>query len=130
MAHPVIHFEIGCKDLSSTSRFFSQVFGWKTEPYGSAEMIQTGAEEGIQGHINALGHEPHQYVLFYIQVDDLEACLATIEAAGGKTVVPPSEVPGAGHFAWFSDPGGNTLGIWKPLSQSGRLGKPASAIEV
>ena len=118
MTNPVVHFEIGCKDMASTSQFFKDVFGWKTEAFGGAEMIQTGSEEGIQGHINSLGHEPHQYTTFYIQVDDIDATLSSIEKAGGKTIIPQKEVPGAGHFAWFADPGGNSLGLWKPMAHS------------
>ncbi len=35
-------------------------------------MIDTQADgAGIGGHISALGHEPHNYVTFYAQVNDL-----------------------------------------------------------
>ena len=118
MTNPVVHFEIGCRDLDSTTEFFTKVFGWKTETFEGARMINTGSSEGVQGHFTSLGHEPHQYTTFYIQVDDPAATLAAVEAAGGKTVVPPREIPGAGHFAWFSDPGGNTIGLWKPMGPS------------
>jgi hypothetical protein len=30
-----------------------------------------------------------------------------------KTLVPPVEIP-TGTFAWFADPEGNTIGLWKP----------------
>ena len=39
-------------------------------------MIDTGSDQGIPGHINSLGHEPHHYVTVYAQVDDLDACPA------------------------------------------------------
>jgi hypothetical protein len=38
-------------------------------------MISTGQSVGIQGHISSLGHEPHNYVTIYVQVDDLQAYL-------------------------------------------------------
>ncbi len=116
MGQPVVHFEVGCKDSAKTVQFYSQLFDWKTTPYGPAAMIDTGAGTGIQGHITALGHEPHQYVTIYVQVDDLAAYLAKAEKLGGKTLVPPTEVPGAGHFAWFKDPEGNVIGLWKPTA--------------
>lgn len=34
---------------------------------------------------------------------------------GGKTLVPPVDIP-AGTFAWFADPEGNTVGLWKSKS--------------
>jgi predicted enzyme related to lactoylglutathione lyase len=113
MGHPVVHFEIGCRDNGKTSVFFSSMFGWDMQPAGPATMIQTGAESGIQGHISALGHEPHHYTIFYVQVDDVQKYLEKAGSLGGKTIVPPVEIP-TGTFAWFADPDGNTIGLWKP----------------
>jgi predicted enzyme related to lactoylglutathione lyase len=111
MGQPVIHFEIGCRDRDKAMQFFAALFGWDVTPSGPAALIDTGAG-GINGHITALGHEPHRYVTIYIQVDDLRAYLDKAEALGGKTLVPPVELPN-GSFAWFSDPDGNILGLWK-----------------
>ena len=52
----------------------------------------------------------------YIQVDDLQAYLDKAEGLGGKTMIPPTEVPGMGHFAWFTDIDGNILGLWQPVA--------------
>jgi uncharacterized protein len=112
MSHPVVHFEIGCKDKEKTSAFYRQVFGWKIDS-GPMGMIDTGSKAGIAGHIAALGHEPHQFTHFYIETDDVAEALKKVEAEGGKTVVPPVEIP-SGIFAWFTDVEGNTVGLWKP----------------
>jgi predicted enzyme related to lactoylglutathione lyase len=66
-----------------------------------------------------LGHEPFHYVTVYVQVDDLPAYLKKAESLGGKTLVPPVEIP-QGSFAWFADPDGNTIGLWKPRSEMNR----------
>lgn len=29
MGHPVVHFEIGCKDSAKTQDFYAKLFGWK-----------------------------------------------------------------------------------------------------
>ena len=78
-------------------------------------MINTGASTGIPGHIAALGHEPHQFTHFYIETDDVAASLQQVEAAGGKTIVPPVPIP-TGTFAWFADVEGNIVGLWKPAA--------------
>ena len=45
-------------------------------------------------------------------VADAEATLAAVQAAGGEIVRPVD--PAAGEvFAWFKDPGGNTLGVYQ-----------------
>jgi uncharacterized protein len=112
MKHPVVHFEIGCKDKAATSAFYTRAFGWAIES-GPMGGIQTGSGDGIQGHIAALGHEPHQFTHFYVQTDDVTQTLARIEGLGGKTIVPPAAIP-TGTFAWFADPEGNVVGLWKP----------------
>jgi predicted enzyme related to lactoylglutathione lyase len=118
MGQPVVHFEIGCRDAAKTQAFYSKLFDWNITPYGPAGMIATGQTAGIQGHINALGHEPHNYVTVYVEVDDLQAYLNKAAQLGGKTLVPPQEVPGMGHFAWLADPEGTIIGIWKPVRKA------------
>jgi predicted enzyme related to lactoylglutathione lyase len=80
---------------------------------GSVAMINTGAQSGIQGHVTTLGHEPHRYTIFYVQVDNVQAYLDKAGTLGGKTLVPPVEIP-TGTFAWLEDLDGNTIGLWKP----------------
>jgi len=109
--NPVVHFEIGCKDLAQTSDFYAKTFGWTPTPAPLSAMLNTNSAEGIQGHITALGHEPHQYITFYIQVDDIVDHLQKIEAAGGKKVIGPFPLPDGKKFAWFTDPGGNMVGL-------------------
>jgi predicted enzyme related to lactoylglutathione lyase len=113
MGQPVVHFEIGCRDSGKTAAFFAQLFGWDMQAMGPATMVNTGSTAGIQGHISALGHEPHHYTTFYVQVDDVQAYLDKAASLGGKTLVPPVEIP-TGTFAWLSDLDGNTIGLWKP----------------
>ncbi|HWN75360.1 MAG TPA: VOC family protein [Candidatus Udaeobacter sp.] len=111
MGRPVVHFEIGCRNLQKTQDFYSQMFDWKMQPMGPAAMI-AGETGGIAGHMSALGHEPHHYTIFYVEVDDVGAYLKKAEGLGGKTLVPPVKIP-TGTFAWMQDPEGNTVGLWK-----------------
>jgi predicted enzyme related to lactoylglutathione lyase len=111
MPNPIVHFEIGCRDRAGTRSFFSKLFDWQMLEAGPATMINTGAP--VTGHITALGHEPYHYTIFYVQVDDVQACLDKATSLGGKTLVPPINIP-TGTFAWFADPEGNTIGLFKP----------------
>jgi len=113
MGKPVVHFEIGCRDKAKTAEFYGALFDWTMQDMGpAAAMIATGADSGIQGHISSLGHEPHNYTHFYVQVENLEDYLKKAESLGGKTVVPPVPIP-TGRFAWFADPEGNTIGLFE-----------------
>jgi predicted enzyme related to lactoylglutathione lyase len=111
MGRAVVHFEIGCKDTAKTQDFYKKLFDWKIDAMGPAAMI-AAEPGGITGHITALGNEPHHYTTFYVDVDDVTACLDNVQSLGGKTLVPPVEIP-TGTFAWMQDPEGNTVGLWK-----------------
>ena len=112
MPNPIIHFEIGCRDLAKAQSFFSSLFDWQIKSAGPAATIDTGGPVG--GHITALGHEPFHYTTFYVQVDDVQAYLDKANSLGGRTLVPPIDIP-TGTFAWFSDPDGNTIGLFRPI---------------
>ena len=109
MANPFVHVELHSNDLKKAKEFYSKLFGWKTEPMGPAVRLDTGGEIG--GHITALGQAPHQYTIFYVGADDIEATLARARKLGGKTLVPPIEIP-TGTFAWMADLEGNTIGLF------------------
>ena len=114
MGQPVVHFEIGTRHAENAKRFYASLFGWDIQSHGPANMIDTGSAAGIQGNIAQPDAEPRTYVTFYVQVDDIGQSLASAQKLGGKLLVPASEVPGMGHFAWFADPDGNAIGLWKP----------------
>ena len=113
MGQPVVHFEIGCKDSASTQEFYAKLFDWQIQQAGPAAMIETGGAGGINGHITSLGHEPHNFVTVYVQVDDIPAYLTKAQGLGGKKIVGPIDIP-SGSFAWMSDPEGTLIGLFKP----------------
>jgi hypothetical protein len=57
-------------------------------------------------------------VTFYVEVDDPAAYLKKVGELGGKTIVPPTELPQFGlMFAFFSDPEGHVVGLSKAAVQ-------------
>lgn len=111
MGNPVIHFEIGCSDQASARKFYEACFDWKLTSSENMDEVDTKSDLGINGHITSLVTEIDHYVTFYIQVDDVAESLKKIENEGGKTIVPPIQLPDGRTFAWFNDVSGNTLGI-------------------
>jgi predicted enzyme related to lactoylglutathione lyase len=115
MSNPIVHWEIGASDDSRAHKFYRDTFGWKIDAdnpmnYG---IVDTGGK-GINGGIfKAPKGVP--FLTFYVQVDDLPAYLKKIEQGGGQTVVPPQDIPGIGQSAFFKDPDGLIVGLFKPL---------------
>ncbi len=119
MANPIVHWEIAATDDAKAHKFYQGVFDWKIDAgnpmnYG---VVDTGGQ-GINGGIfKAPKGSP--YLTFYIAVDDIPAYLSKIEKHGGQTVVPPMDIPGVGQSAFFKDPDGLIVGLFKPLPGSG-----------
>jgi predicted enzyme related to lactoylglutathione lyase len=55
-----------------------------------------------------------QSAMVNYRVDDLDALLAQLEAAG-VSIDPKRENASYGRFAWITDPEGNRLELWQPL---------------
>jgi predicted enzyme related to lactoylglutathione lyase len=115
--NPVIHFEITGPDGAQIQDFYRSLFDWPIdvqEAMGNYGLVAKGGEGGIGGGIGPSqeGGPPNSLTI-YVQVDDLEASLDKVEKLGGKTVVPPTPIPNVGSFAMFSDPAGNTIGLFK-----------------
>ncbi len=113
--HRVVHFEINADDPVRAVRFYQQVFGWKVEKWGGPTdywLLQTGPEgdPGINGAIMRRG-DSSAGVWNGIQVPSVDEYLAKIEAAGGTTVMPKTEIPGMGWVAYGKDTEGNIFSI-------------------
>ena len=48
---------------------------------------------------------------FYVHTDDPEATLRKVEAAGGRIIMPLTEVAPETNIALFTDPEGHVIGI-------------------
>ena len=122
----VVHFEIPAEDLDRAKSFYGSVFGWdlttvpmpggeyttiSTVPVDPATQIPTepGAING--GMVPRDERTPAPVIT--VDVEHIDEALAQIEARGGTTVTPRTEIPGMGAFAYFTDPEGNVLGLWE-----------------
>lgn len=119
MGQPVVHFEVVGTDGDKLRSYYSELFGWEFQDapgpmnYGivpregntNAEGIGIGG--GVGGFEGDGGH-----VTFYVEVPDAEAALDKAGSLGGKRLMGPDEVPGAGIvIGHLSDPEGHVIGV-------------------
>ena len=76
---PVVYFDIGCKDKDKTQEFYTKLFDWAPEEGNEHTVMLDTGEDGIPGAITSLGHEPHNYVMIYTEVDDIPAHLDKVK---------------------------------------------------
>ncbi|WP_051870286.1 VOC family protein, partial [Streptomyces resistomycificus] len=124
--------EVGAPDLAAAQRFYSTVFGWRTETDSREEMggYTIASLDGLPvAGLVPLGDEP-QPVVWYVTfaVSDVDATVETLRAAGGSVVFEPGDVPGMGRFASVTDPQGAAFHLWQAagFEGAGLLNAPGS----
>ena len=121
MGYPVVHFEVIGKDGEKLRSYYSELFDWKIDAdndmnYGIVAREENLAPDGrgIGGGVaqGPDGYEGH--VTFYVAVDDVEAALQKVEAAGGTRVMGPETVMENIVVGMFTDPEGHVVGLVNP----------------
>ncbi len=110
----VVHIEIPAAAPKEAGEFYKKMFGWEfsqmTEPVSYAGF-QAGNTGGGYPELNDQ-YKPGD-VIIYIESEDLQADLDKITKLGGKALGDIMPVPGFGSLAFFQDPTGNRLALWK-----------------
>jgi predicted enzyme related to lactoylglutathione lyase len=125
---PVVHFELPCDDRERIARFYSQVFGWQCQmlgpEMGNYVVVTTADKDGPpHGKRGAIGggfytrtkEMPAQFPSVVIAVQDIRASMKKIDAAGGKVLGEPMDIPTVGAYVSFMDTEGNRTSILQPL---------------
>lgn len=114
-------FEIPATDLDRAKAFYLTTFGYELTDaeMGPARFSMFAADHGLPGAGGCLmqseGYTPsHAGTMVYFPVPDIEATLAKIGAAGGKTLIPKTPIGEHGHIAHFEDTEGNRVGLHTP----------------
>lgn len=107
---PIVYFEFAGPDAEALAAFYATVFGWRHAPGPFPGYHSLGADSGT-GMAGGFRPDPEPERVLYVQVADLDATLAAVVGAGGRVLIPPTDVPGVVHFALFEDPAGNRTGI-------------------
>ena len=126
MADSVVHFEVPYDDPDRARAFYVDVFGWKIQqvPEFDYNFVQTGAtgEDGMPSAPGYIGGGMFQRSkdvdrpVITLAVDDMDAALERIRAAGGSPVGEPMQVGDMGIAGYFTDTEGNLMGLWQTAS--------------
>lgn len=119
-----IWYELTTGDSDAAAAFYGSVIGWTV---GANAMPQAGmdyrmierSDGGYAGGLFAMTDEmvaqgAKPAWTGYIQVPDVDAKVAEIEAEGGKTYLPATTMEGVGRFAMVGDPQGSVFYLMKP----------------
>ena len=115
MPNPVSWFEVAGPDAGVLQSFYARAFDWQIDADNEMNYgMVTAGEGGIAGGIGP-SPDGSAHATFYLGVADVQAALDKVGELGGKTVVPPMDVPDGPTIAFFSDPAGNLVGLMKAM---------------
>jgi len=112
-------------DPDAARRFYGELFGWElqvgTAEFGYYTMCELGGKPvaGISGEPAPEG-VPTAWTT-YFAVDDVDAVVGRITAAGGAVNMPPMDIGAEGRMAIAADPTGAVFGLWQAGRHIGAL---------
>jgi len=109
----ICYVEIPATDISRSSGFYKQVFGWNIRKRGDGSIAfddTTGEVSG--GWVLGRPSAAKPGLLFYIMVDSVAATLDAVVANGGE-IVQPIGADAPEITARFRDQAGNVIGLYQ-----------------
>lgn len=129
--NPVVHFEMPYEDKSRMADFYAKSFGWEPKMLGPemgeyvVVMTTEGDEKGRPKEPGAINggfyKKPEdsmgQHPSVVVSVDDIHESMKKVEAAGGKVLGEPMEIPTVGLYVSITDTEGNRISMLQPAAQ-------------
>lgn len=112
-----------CHDFESTTKFYTEIFGWKFEDqgpdFGHYNMI-TKEGAAVGGAMRAVNMDgtPNPMIpamwTTYLHTNDIANTYAAALTAGAAPIAEPMSVGPLGQMAVITDPTGAGVGMWQP----------------
>ena len=125
--HGTFHWnELMTRDVEKSKAFFGATLGWTFDempmPMGFNYTLAKSGDTIVGGMMPMQGEQfeghPERWVS-YIEVDNVDARVAKVEAAGGTVLSPGFDVEGVGRIAIIQDASGVMIGLITPAAQGG-----------
>lgn len=106
MAARLQYLELPVADTARSKAFYGSAFGWAFSDFGPSYAATTTGDTDIGFQADTA--QKTAAALPVIEVDDIDAALAAVKAAGGRITMPVFAFPGGRRFH-FADPDGHEL---------------------
>jgi hypothetical protein len=112
-------------DVPACKAFYGALFGWTSvdmpmgPDYAYTQFHKDGKLVAGLGPMPPGGPEMPVAWSSYVIVEDAEAILAAVPAAGGQVISPVMEIMSQGRMAMLADPSGAVVGVWQPQEHQG-----------
>ncbi|HLH38727.1 MAG TPA: VOC family protein [Bryobacteraceae bacterium] len=114
--------DLNSPDPPRAKQFYESLFGWKVttgENDSSGYLhIQNGKEfiGGMPPKEHQPPHAPPHWLPYFL-VENVDSSVKTAESLGGKTLMPPADIPNTGRFAILADPQDAAFAIFQAAAR-------------
>ncbi len=116
--------ELFATDLQKQSRFYRELFAWQQndteDRFADAYLTFSAGGQVVASALKST--DPTPFWLFYINVEDIDAAVERVIAAGGRAGYNDSEMPSGMRIAYCSDPQGAPFALQGLRSQEPQIG--------
>lgn len=117
-----VWYELMTTDVAASAAFYGAVVGWQTQAMGHYTILL--ADHAQVGGMMAFPGAPNRWI-GYIGVDDVDASVLRVTAAGGSVHRAADEVVDVGRFAVVADPQGADFVLFTPSGSRDEATAPA-----
>jgi hypothetical protein len=122
-----IWYELVTPDPEGSKAFYDAVVGWtfgESAPEFKGYRMIGRSDGGFAGGVLPLTAEmqaggARPGWIGYLHVADVDRAVRELEAAGGRTWMPPTDIPNAGRVAMLGDPDGAAFYVMTPAPPAG-----------
>jgi predicted enzyme related to lactoylglutathione lyase len=113
----LVWYELLTTDPKAALAFYTEVIGWKTQPWENDYTMWVGSQGPLGGaaqlpeQVKQMGVPP--YWNANVHVADVDKTVARVRELGGRVYVEPIDVPKIGRLAVIGDPQGASIAIVK-----------------
>jgi len=113
----------------NSAKFFKSLLGWEVKEFPEMKYAMLSLKgKGLGGLVELGEDKAGPRVVPYIVVEDVDAHHRDAIAAGGVSIVAPTDVPGHGRMSHIRDPAGAIYAVWKeapkPKEEEKKSGEP------
>jgi uncharacterized protein len=107
--------ELSSTDSGATRAFLEKAFRWKFEEVQmpNGQYLSYRSPDGNTLGVRRAQQSEAPSSINYVRVEDLKQAETRVINAGGKIILPRTDIPGMGSFFWFKIPSGPMMACWQ-----------------
>ena len=113
MPDPVVRWQILSAAPDQSVAFYQKLFAWKVSSANALgyRELRSGHEAGIDGGVWPAPPGVKSFVQLFVEVPDLDACIANATGLGAQVLIPKSVLPDGDAMAVLLDPTGLSFAV-------------------